>query len=199
MSIGLTIRVIVSCRLSSTRATWSRPPARRRRASSGAGRWPTSSSARAPPSGPLGTRPGACRAAPQHGSASSAAALRCSACCQAQVEPVRRSPPALAQDPRGEHAGGLDVGRVVQQHERLLRDVRAGPLGRALLAAGRVEGQQARVQERALPPGVEAAAVLVLALVGLLLARREVQVLPVAGRLVRLDARPADLRRRAGR
>ena len=35
---------------------------------------------------------------------------------------------ALPQNPRGKLAGGLDIGRIVQQHERLLRNV--GPAAR---------------------------------------------------------------------
>ena len=93
----------------------------------------------------------------------------------------------------GERAGRFDVGRIVQQHERLLRRVAARPLDGAFLAAGGVEGDQAGVQERPLPVGVQAAAILALALVVLPFARGEVQVLPVAGRLIRLHARPADL------
>ena len=97
-------------------------------------------------------------------------------------------------DARGEGAGGLDVGRVVEQHEGLLRDVRAGPLGGAFLAAGRVEGEHRGMQEAALPPSVKAAAELVLALARVVAAHGEVQVLPIAVGLVGARARPTNLR-----
>src|SRR5688500_18019898 len=58
----------------------------------------------------------------------------------------------------------------------------------------RVEREQARGEERPLPPGVQAPAVQVLALALVVRAQREVEEVPVARRLVRLDARPADLR-----
>ena len=76
--------------------------------------------------------------------------------------------------------------------ERRLRRVRNRPLGRAFFAAGGVEGQQARMQERALPVGVQSAAILVAARVGLPGALGKVEELPVALGLVRLHARPAD-------
>ncbi len=87
---------------------------------------------------------------------------------------------------------GLDVGRVVEQDEGLERRVRPRALDDALFAGRGVEGQQAGVQERALPVGVKAAAVLVFALVGHVVARREIEENPVARRLIGLDARAAD-------
>ena len=93
---------------------------------------------------------------------------------------LRRRGAAFAHDAGGQGPRRLDVGRVVQQHQRLQRRVRARPLDRALLAAGRVEGQQAGVQERAAPVGVQAAAIQALAVVVLVLAHREIQVRPVA-------------------
>src|SRR5262249_57945497 len=56
-----------------------------------------------------------------------------------------------------------------------------------------VEGQHARVQERAAPVGVQAAAVLVRALILLPVALGEIQIGPVTGRLIRLDTRAANL------
>src|SRR5262245_2345128 len=62
---------------------------------------------------------------------------------------------ALPQDAGGEDAGRLHVGRVVEQDEGLLGDVRAGALGHALFARGGVEGELAGLGEGALPPGVD--------------------------------------------
>ena len=45
------------------------------------------------------------------------------------AQPGRVARPALAQDPLREDARRLDVGRVVEQHQRLLRRVRARPFG----------------------------------------------------------------------
>ena len=73
---------------------------------------------------------------------------------------------ALAHDPRGQHPRRLHVGRIVQQHQGLQRRVRPWPLDRAFLAGRGVEGQQAGMQERPLPEGVQPAAILVLAVIG---------------------------------
>src|SRR5690606_35590248 len=71
--------------------------------------------------------------------------------------------------------------------------VRGGPLGGALLAGRGIERLEHRVQEGALPVDVEAAAILPLVEMGLVLALGEVEMLVVALRLVRLDARSTDL------
>src|ERR1700737_1309937 len=73
------------------------------------------------------------------------------------AQPVAEGRAAFAQDALGEHACRLHVGRIVQQRERLLRDVRARALGHAFLARGRVEGDEARLREPALPPRVDRA------------------------------------------
>src|SRR5438874_1275075 len=72
---------------------------------------------------------------------------------------------AFADDFLGENPGGFDVGWIIQQRQRLLRCVGARPLGGAFFAAGGVENKQAGMQEAALPQGVEAAAIKILALV----------------------------------
>ncbi len=66
----------------------------------------------------------------------------------------------IAEDASGEGLGGLDVRRVVEEDEGLLGDVGAGAVGGAFLAGGGVEGEHGGVDEGALPPCVEAAAVL---------------------------------------
>ena len=93
----------------------------------------------------------------------------------------------------GQAAGGLHVRRIVQEHKGLERRVRPRPLHHAFLASRGVEGKQARVQKRALPVGVQGAAVLVVSLVRYILTRGKVEEDPVARRLVRFDARTADL------
>ena len=70
------------------------------------------------------------------------------------------SEPPSSSSSLGEHAGGLDERRVVQQRQRLLRRVGDGARGGAVLARWGVEVRQHRVQERPLPVHVDAAAVL---------------------------------------
>ena len=101
----------------------------------------------------------------------------------------------LGEHAGGEGAGGFDVGWVVEHHERLLRDVRTGTVGAGFLTARRVEGEHARMQETALPPDVEAAAILRLVFVGHVFAHGEVEVLPITIWLVGLHARAANLGR----
>jgi hypothetical protein len=100
---------------------------------------------------------------------------------------------ALPDDPFREDPRGLDVGRIVEEDQGLERRVRARPLGRALLPARRVEGEEARVEVLALPVDVEPAAVEPVPRVVPPLPRREVEVAPVAGRLIGPRARTADL------
>ena len=59
------------------------------------------------------------------------------------LAPARRP----LDDSRGQGSSGFDVGRIVQQRQRLQRRVRSGTLRRALLATGSVERPQARLQE----------------------------------------------------
>src|SRR6185503_7224437 len=99
---------------------------------------------------------------------------------------------ATAQDARGEGAGGLDVTGVIQQNQRLLRNVRAAAFGDTFLTAGRIEGQQAGMRKAALPPGIEAAAILAGALARLIGALGEIEILPITVGLVGLHAGPAD-------
>src|SRR5947209_7347084 len=80
-------------------------------------------------------------------------------------ESIRRIRPTLFHDSLGQRPRRLDVGRVVQEHQRLLRDVGTAALAGGFFAAGGVEGGEAGVREGPLPPGVKAAAILVLAVV----------------------------------
>ena len=73
------------------------------------------------------------------------------------------SVPASRDQPGRQDARGLDVGRVVEQDQGLERRVRPRALDGAFLPGRGVEGQQARVEERPLPVGIEAAAILVVA------------------------------------
>mgnify|MGYP000234528866 CR=1 FL=1 len=61
----------------------------------------------------------------------------------------------------GKSRRGLDEARVVQQHERLLRDVGAIPLHRTFLPRRSIEGEHGRMDITALPPGIEPAAPLI--------------------------------------
>ncbi len=83
------------------------------------------------PRGPAGPRPPA------------GAGGRDKARRNATFEPGARVRARLADDPRREGPGGLDVGRVVQEDEGLERRVRPRPLDDALLARRGIEGQQA--------------------------------------------------------
>ena len=110
-------------------------------------------------------------------------------------QPRRRAAATLADDPRRQRTRRLDVGRIVEEHERLLRQIGAVALGDALLAARRIEREQARVEKRPLPPDVQAPPILRVAAIDRVVARRKIQILPVAIRLVGLHAGPANLRR----
>jgi len=61
------------------------------------------------------------------------------------VDPLLIAAFGFRQHPRGQHAAGFYVGRIVQQHQRAARCVAHRPFGGALLPAGGVEGQQRRV------------------------------------------------------
>ena len=136
-AVGVQSRVIVSCRFSSTRATrgpggqFGRRQVVRRRAIAhlqqllgglGVGRVLARGASRS--SGRQHLRLARRRRA--------AKAWR-----KAHRKPLGRGRAPFADHPRGQHAGRLDVGRVVQQHQRLQRRVRPRPLHGALLAASR--------------------------------------------------------------
>ena len=86
----------------------------------------------------------------------------------------------------------FDIVGVVEQHKRLQRRIRPRAIDHTLFARRGVEGQQARVQERTLPVGIKAATIPVWSLVGGPVALGKIEKHPVAGRLVRFDARSAD-------
>ena len=110
-----------------------------------------------------------------------------------RVESRLQSGCGLSQGEFGQCAGGLDLAGVVEHHKGSERRVGAGTLGGAFLAGRGVERQQGRVEELPLPVRVQTPAVLGGAGVVLVGALGEMQVGPVAGRLVRLDAATADL------
>src|SRR5207245_7419752 len=99
---------------------------------------------------------------------------------------------AFLQNARRENARGFDIGWIIQQHERLLGNVRAVAFSSAFFPAGSVEGDETGVKKRPLPPNIKATAILALAFVGLVGARWKIQVLPITLRLIRLDARAAN-------
>ena len=105
--------------------------------------------------------------------------------------------PAFEQRPLGQLAGGFDVRRIVQQHQRLQRRVGPAAAHGAGLAVGRVEGRQRRRRHGPLPERVHAAAVEIRrrgsARTSAPEKPRRTPSLPTARRLIRLDARPADL------
>ena len=110
-----------------------------------------------------------------------------------RVQPARRPVPGSARSDAGEdaRAASTNVGSFssVSACCGVLATVRA-----AMHSSRRgVEVGQHRVQERALPVHVNAAAVLPLVGVGDVVAVGELEVRVVAGRLVGLDARAADL------
>ena len=119
-------RVMVSWRFRSTRATLVQ-------AASSAGVEPAGGGATGRPSAAPRRPPGRRGSSARCLSSSVADGLglvvargsRWSACRQAQSSRAVGVGAAFLEDPRGEGAGRLDVGRVVQQHQRLLRDVRA--------------------------------------------------------------------------
>ena len=82
--------------------------------------------------------------------------------------------------------------RIVQQRQRLQRRVGADAAHRAELAAGRVEGHEARIRRRAPPERIQAAAVAILAAAGGPLVG-VVRHVPDAVRLDRVDARAEHL------
>ena len=84
------------------------------------------------------------------------------------------------------------VGRVVQEYECLLWNVRAVTLRGTFLTARGIEGKHTRVQKASLPPRVQTAAPLALALVRHPVTYREVEIFPVALGLIRLHAWTTD-------
>ena len=92
-----------------------------------------------------------------------------------------------------EQAFGQRLGRfhehgIVQQYEGLLGNVGPRTLGGAFFATGCVKGDHGGVGEASAYEGVEASAVEIVSLSGLPLAGGKVEVLPIAGGLVGLDA-----------
>ena len=99
---------------------------------------------------------------------------------------------AVLENTLSKDAGGLDIGGVIEQHQRLLRGVGAHALDRAFLAARRVKCGEAGMQEGAAPVGVQAAAVQTLTGVCFPTAFGKIQVRPVSGGLIRLGTGAAD-------
>ena len=96
----------------------------------------------------------------------------------------------LFQNPFGKHSSCLDECRIVQQRERGQRRIGTGPLSRALLAAGRVQCLEHRVQELPLPVHVDyRVAIGVDRCLPRYFALGEIQVTIVSGGLVRIDTR----------
>ena len=91
----------------------------------------------------------------------------------------------------GPDACGFDEGRVVEEREGLLRRVGGGAEGDAVLAGGCVEVREHGVEERALPVRVDAAAVLVRALVRVVVAVGELETGVVVCGLIGFDGRAA--------
>jgi len=99
----------------------------------------------------------------------------------------------LAGDAVREDAGGLDEARVVEQGQGLLRGVADGADGGALVAGGRVEVGQHRVEEGPLPVHVEASAPLLIVPAGDVFPVGKLEGLVIAVGLVGLGARPPDV------
>ena len=87
-------------------------------------------------------------------------------------------------------AGRFDEGRLIHEHQRLQRGLRALPQEGANLAIRRVEGGERRVMSRAPPEDVHAPAIKVLPMI---LHEHRVGAVPDARRLVRLHTRATDL------
>ena len=170
---------MVSCRFKSTRATDVQAASSAGSMSAGIGESPVPSKARAAAgsSGVLVVVPG--EQAHEDGDLFGPGGARKDQ-SERPVEPSPRVGASLADQAGGQAAGGLDVGRVVQQDEGLEWRVRPRSLDDAFLARRGIEGEQAGVQESALPVGVQAAAVLVLSLVGDVVTPGEIEEDPVA-------------------
>ena len=115
-------------------------------------------------------------------------------------DPIARARAAFGHHPLGDRARGFEILRIVEQHQRLQRRVRALAGDGAEQPFGRVEVDRRRRRRRPLPDGVEAAAIEIVALafdVVRRVPRRER--FPQAGRLIRIDARSADRRGPSGR
>src|SRR6185503_11327731 len=78
---------------------------------------------------------------------------------EGEVKPLAGFAAAVFDDANRKGFCRFDVGGVVEQDKGLLGRVAAGAVDGAFLAAGGVEGEQAGVEERPLPVGVEAAAI----------------------------------------
>src|SRR5262245_45837472 len=104
--------------------------------------------------------------------------------------PLVRGGASFAQDPCSENPRGFHKGGVVEQRQRRQRRIADRPLSRAFLARRGVEGLQQRMQVLPLPVSIKSAAVLVLVGVGLVVAKRKVEMLVITGRLVGPGAGP---------
>ena len=98
-----------------------------------------------------------------------------------------------AQDAGGKGAGGFDECRVIEQGEGLHRGVGTVPVGGAFITTGGVKGEQHWMEVSALPVHVDAAAPLVLVLMGLVFTSGEVQIRIIPRGLIRPGAEAADL------
>ena len=76
------------------------------------------------------------------------------------VNAVDGVPPPCLDDLLGERPRRLDVRWIVQQNQRLLRNVGRDSLANRLFVRRRIKRQQARMQEAPLPPRIKPAAVL---------------------------------------
>ena len=74
-------------------------------------------------------------------------------------QPLGRRGAAFLQNPLAEHAGRLDVGRIVQQHQGLQRRIGARPGVGADFAIGGVERHHRRIGQGPLPVGVNSATI----------------------------------------
>ncbi len=62
----------------------------------------------------------------------------------------------IGEGTSGQSPRGFDIGWIVEQNQSLLGQVRSVAFRSALFATGGIEGQQAWMQERTLPPYIEA-------------------------------------------
>ena len=82
----------------------------------------------------------------------------------------------------------FDIGRIIEQNQRLERSIGNRALGGAILPRRRVERHQRWMQKASLPMGIEPAAKLIVAQIGLIDPFGEVQFLVVSGGLIWPDA-----------
>ena len=99
---------------------------------------------------------------------------------------------AFRKNAHGKSARRFDIGRVVEQRQRLLWCIRARAFTGAFFPRRCIEGEQAWLQERALPPGVQTTAIRIFTLVVRPFSLREIEMAPIARRLVRFHAGSAN-------